>query len=173
MIVKKVEEAINLQIREEEHSSRIYLAMASWCDANGFPGAASFFYRQTQEERFHALKFIKYVNERGGHAQLQAIPEPCNAYNSIIEVYRETLKHEEYITSCINKLYEVAMQEKDFSTLTWLQFFITEQIEEEATVRGVLDKFEMIGDNKSGYYMLDQELAALGALPVGQPVPIK
>ncbi len=169
MISKKVELAINNQIREEEHSSRIYLAMASWCDANGFPGAAAFFYRQTQEERFHALKFIQYVNERGGHAQLQAIPEPSNSYQSIIEIYKETLKHEEFITDCINKLYEVALNEKDFSTQTWLQFFITEQIEEEATVRGILDKFEMIGDNKSGYYMLDQELAALGAKPVGQP----
>lgn len=170
MISKKVEQAINNQIREEEHSSRIYLAMASWCDANGYPGAAAFFYRQTQEERFHALKFIQYVNERGGHAQLQAIPEPSNNYNSIIELYQVTLKHEEFISDCINKLYEVATNEKDFSTQTWLQFFITEQIEEEATVRGILDKFEMIGDNKSGYYMLDQELAALGAKPVGQPV---
>ncbi len=169
MISKKVEQAINNQIREEEHSSRIYLAMASWCDANGFPGAAAFFYRQTQEERFHTLKFIQYVNERGGHAKLQAIPEPENSYKSIIEIYKETLKHEEFITDCINKLYEVALNEKDFSTQTWLQFFITEQIEEEATVRGILDKFEMIGDNKSGYYMLDQELAALGAKPVGQP----
>jgi ferritin len=167
MISKKVEEAVNNQIREEEHSSRIYLAMASWCDANGFPGAASFFYRQTQEERFHALKFIKYVNERGGHAQLQALPDPSNKFKTIIEIFKETLKHEEFITDCINKLYEVAMNEKDFSTQTWLQFFITEQIEEEATVRGILDKFEMIGDNKSGYYMLDQELTALGAKPVG------
>jgi ferritin len=170
MISKKVEQAINNQIKEEEHSSRIYLAMASWCDAHGCPGAAAFFYRQTQEERFHALKFIQYVNERGGHAQLQAIPEPSNTYNSIIELYQVTLKHEEFISDCINKLYEVATNEKDFSTQTWLQFFITEQIEEEATVRGILDKFEMIGDNKSGYYMLDQELAALGARPVGQPV---
>ncbi len=167
MISKKVELAINNQIKEEEHSSRIYLAMASWCDANGFPGAASFFYRQTQEERFHALKFIQYVNERGGHAKLQAIPEPSNKYENIIQIFKETLKHEEFITECINNLYEVAMKEKDFSTQTWLQFFITEQIEEESTVKGILDKFEMIDDNKGGYYMLDNELAALGAMPVG------
>lgn len=169
MLSKKVEQAINEQIREEEHSSRVYLAMASWCDSNGYPGAASFFYRQTQEERFHALKFIRYVNERGGHAELQALPEPNNAYKTLVEVFKETLKHEEFITNCINNVYEVTTQEKDFSTQTWLQFFITEQIEEEATVRGILDKFEMIGDNKSGYFMLDKELAVLGALPVGQP----
>ncbi|MEI6348764.1 MAG: ferritin [Bacteroidota bacterium] len=167
MIPKKVEEAINNQIKEEEHSSRIYLAMASWCDANGFPGAASFFYRQTQEERFHALKFIRYVNERGGHAKLQVLPEPNNEYNSIIDLFKETLIHEEFITNCINNVYEVTMNEKDFSTQTWLQFFITEQIEEESTVRGILGKFEMIGDNKSGNYLLDQELAILGAKPVG------
>lgn len=169
MLSKKVEQAINDQIREEEHSSRIYLAMASWCDSNGYPGAASFFYRQTQEERFHALKFIHYLNERGGHAQLQALPEPSNTYKTLVDIFKETLKHEEFITNCINNVYEVTTQERDFSTQTWLHFFITEQIEEEATVRSILDKFEMIGDNKSGYFMLDKELAILGALPVGQP----
>ncbi len=169
MISKKVEDAINLQIREEEDSSRIYLAMASWCDANGFPGAASFFYRQTLEERFHALKFIQYVNERGGHAVLKTLPEPANSFDTLIDLFKETLKHEEYITGCINKVYEVTMQEKDFTTQTWLQFFITEQLEEEATVRAILDKFNMVGDNKSGYYLLDQELAVLGARPVGVP----
>lgn len=167
MIPKKVELAIINQIREEEDSSRIYLAMASWCDANGFPGAASFFYRQTQEERFHALKFIQYLNERGGHALIEALPQPSNKYESIVQIFKETLKHEEFITACINKLYEVAMNEKDFSTQTWLQYFITEQIEEESTVKSILDKFEMIGDNKSGYYMLDKELSLLGAMPVG------
>ncbi len=167
MIPKKVELAIINQIREEEDSSRIYLAMASWCDANGFPGAASFFYRQTQEERFHALKFIQYLNERGGHALIEALPVPNNKYESIVQIFKETLKHEEFITASINKLYEVAMNEKDFSTQTWLQFFITEQIEEESTVKSILDKFEMIGDNKSGYYMLDKELGLLGAMPVG------
>jgi len=169
MISKKVEEAINLQIKEEEHSSRIYLAMASWCEANGYPGAASFFYRQTLEERFQALKFSQYVNERGGHAVLKSLPEPISKFNHIIDLFKETLKHEEFITSCINNLYEVTGQEKDFTTQTWLQFFITEQIEEESTVRGILDKFEMVGDNKSGYYLLDQELAVLGARPVGVP----
>ncbi len=167
MINKNVEIAINNQIREEEHSSRIYLAMASWCEKNGFHGAASFLYRQTQEERFHALKFIQYLNERGGHAQLQSLPEPSNNYENILHIFKETLKHEEYITDCINKLYEVAIIEKDFSSQTWLQFFITEQIEEESTVRGILDKFELIGSDKGGYYMLDNELAALGAKPVG------
>lgn len=169
MISKKVEEAINLQIKEEEHSSRIYLAMASWCDTKGFPGAASFFYRQTQEERFHALKFIQFVNERGGHALMSALPEPDNSFTNLVDIFKITLKHEEFITSCINNLYDITMQEKDFNTQTWLQFFITEQTEEEATVRSILDKFEMVGDNKSGYYLLDQELAVMGARPVGVP----
>jgi len=169
MINKTVEKAINDQIREEENSSRIYLAMASWCDSNGFPGAAGFFYRQTQEERFHALKFIQYVNERGGHAKLQAMPEPSNKYESLFEIFKETLKHEEFITACINKLYEVVSNEKDFTTQTWLQFFITEQIEEESTVRGILDKFELIGNDKGGFYMLDNELAAMALKPVGVP----
>ena len=93
MISKKVEEAINNQIREEEHSSRIYLAMASWCEANGFPGAASFFYRQTQEERFHALKFIKYVNERGGHAQMQALQDQGINFRPSIKFFKRSEEH--------------------------------------------------------------------------------
>lgn len=167
MITKKIEKAINEQIKEEEHSSRIYLAMASWCDANGFPGAAAFFYRQTQEERFHALKFIQHLNERGGHAILSALPLPDSKYKSIKEVFEKTLEHEKHITACINNLYDIAMQEKDFSSLTWLQWFVNEQIEEEATVRSILDKFELIGSDKSGYYMLDKELEVLAQQPVG------
>ena len=167
MITKKIEKAFNEQIKEEEHSSRIYLAMASWCDANGFPGAAGFFYRQTQEERFHALKFIQHLNERGGHAVLSALPLPDSNFKTIKEVFEKTLVHEKHITACINGLYDVAMQEKDFSSLTWLQWFINEQIEEEATVKSILDKFELIGNDKGGYYMLDKELDTLAQQPVG------
>ncbi len=167
MISEKIEKAFIQQIKEEEHSSRIYLAMASWCDANGYPGAAAFFYRQTQEERFHALKFIQHLNERGGHAHIMDLPLPDNKFDNIKEIFEKTMEHEKFISSCVNNLYDLALQEKDFSTLSWLKWFIDEQIEEEATVGSILDKFALIGSDKGGYYMLDKELQLLAAKPVG------
>lgn len=168
MISEKIEKAIIQQIKEEENASRIYLAMASWCDTHGYPGAAAFFYRQTQEERFHALKFIQYLNERGGHAHILDLPNPENKFENLKQIFEITLEHEKFVTACINSLYELAQKEKDFATLTWLNWFIEEQMEEEATVGAILDKFALIGTDKGGFFMLDKELQALAAEPVGE-----
>lgn len=163
MINKNVEKAINEQIIVEGFSSQLYLAMASWCETNGFQGAAKFLYKHTDEERMHMLKFVHYLNDRGGHAVIAALKAPPKDYKDIFFLFDEIMKHEEYVTSCINKLLEVTMKEKDFNTANFLQWFVMEQIEEESLFRGILDKFKMLGKEKSMFYLIDKELEALGA----------
>lgn len=163
MIKNKVEKALNGQIKNEEHSSRLYMAMASWCQVKGFPGASQYLYNQSNEERMHMLKFVNYLNERGGHATLAELGNPTADYKSLVDVFEKVLKHEEFITSEINKLYEVALNEKDYTTGSFLQWFITEQIEEEATVHGILDKMKLAGNESGGLFHIDKELSALAA----------
>lgn len=160
MINKKVEQALILQIQREEQSSRIYMAMASWCDANGFPGAAAFLYTHSDEERLHMTKLIKYLNDKGGHALLVGLDEPGNKYENLLDVFEQILKHEEFITESINKLYEVAFTEKDYTTSQFLQWYIEEQIEEESTFKGILDQFRLAGNQTGGLFHLDKELSA-------------
>ncbi len=112
---QKTEKALNEQIKKEEYSSRLYLAMASWCEANGFPGAAVFLYEHAEEERMHMLKMIHFVNDRGAHAKLLDIEAPQLDYNSLLEIFTEILVHEQYITESINNLYQVAVDEKDYT----------------------------------------------------------
>ena len=116
MITKIVEKAINEQIKREEHSSRIYLSMASWAERNGFPGAAGWLYVQTEEERIHMLKLVHYLNDRGGTAVIPALEAPVAKFKSLLEVFQQVLKHEEYISSSINDLFAIFTKEKDFSS---------------------------------------------------------
>ena len=113
MIKEPVANAIINQIKNEEHSSRLYLAMASWCQVNGYPGAAAFLFKQTDEERMHQLKFIHYLNDRGGHSKLLALDSPEAEYKSLLDVFEKVLIHEEFITESINLLYDVAVTNKD------------------------------------------------------------
>jgi ferritin len=170
MISKKVEEAINVQIKNEEHSSRIYMAMASWCETNGYRGAADFLYKQSDEERMHMLKFIKYLNDRGGYAVLAGLELPASEYKSLRDVFDHVLSHEEFITASINKLYEVSLNEKDYTTGNFLQWYINEQIEEESTVNGILDRMKLLGDDKAGMFHIDKELETMAAAKVIDPL---
>jgi ferritin len=168
MIAKNVEKAIIEQIRREEESSRIYLAMASWCEANGYPGAANWFSQQVEEERMHQSKFIHYLNDRGGHAVLSELDKPVATFKSLLDLFERTLKHEQFISQSINDLYSITMKEKDYPTGNFLQWFITEQIEEESTVRNILDKLRLIGSEKVGLYEIDRELGRrIPAKPAG------
>lgn len=169
MISKRVEDAINKQIRNEEHSSRIYMAMASWCETKGYRGAAAFLYKQSDEERMHQLKFVKFLNDRGGYAQLQALDLPNPNFTSILEIFQAVLHHEEMVTAAINEIYAITIEEKDYTTGNFLQWFITEQIEEESTAHTILDKINLVGDDKAGMFHIDKELesmAAAKAVPV-------
>jgi ferritin len=163
MLRKKVEDALNEQIKLEEESSRAYMAMASWCESNGYPGAARFLYKHSDEERMHQTKLIHYVNDRGGHALLKPLAEPGNLYKSVKDVFEQVLKHELHVTESINALYHLATQEKDYTTGQFLQWYIMEQIEEESLVNGILDKMNLAGGDKGGIFHIDKELEALGA----------
>jgi ferritin len=161
MIKPNVETAINEQIKKEEYSSRLYLQMACWCEVNGFGGAANFLYAQTDEERDHMLKFVHYLNDRGGHSKLETLDQPPYEYKSLTDIFEQVMKHEEYITESINEVYEVTLNEKDYTSGNFLQWFINEQIEEESTMRTILDKIRLVGNDKAGYFHIDKELEAM------------
>lgn len=166
MISKKVEKAINEQIKKEEYSSRLYLAMASWCQKEGYPGASAFLYKHSDEERMHQLKFVHFLNDRGGYSVLQDIEQPPFKYENLLKLFQEVLKHEQFITASINDIYHICMTEKDYTTANFLQWFITEQIEEENLVNGILDQMSLAGSDKSGLFHIDKELGAKAA-PAG------
>jgi ferritin len=170
MIKEAVEKAIIKQIKNEEHSSRLYLSMASWCQVNGYPGAAAFLYKQTDEERMHQLKFVHYLNDRAGYSKLLALDNPTAEYTSLLDVFEKVMAHEEFITASINELYEVAVTNKDYTTGSFLQWFITEQIEEESTMHGILDQMKLAGNESGGLFHIDKELSAKAAAKVVAPL---
>jgi ferritin len=159
MISKKVVKLINDQIAMEDGSSQIYLAMATWADNNAFPGTAAFMYKQAEEERSHMHKFIHFLNEVGEHAQVAGISEPPASYKDIEQVFETALKHEKKVTASINNIYEVAVENKDYAAASFLKWFIDEQVEEEATVRKILDIIKMAG--RVSIYLADKEISAL------------
>ena len=163
MIKENVEKSINEQIKKEEFSSRLYLQMASWCEVNGFKGAADFLYAQAEEEREHMLKFVHYLNDRGGHAKMMVMEQPPYEFKDITDIFEQVMKHEEYITESINEVYEVTLNAKDYTSGNFLQWFINEQIEEESTMSTILDKIHLVGSDKAGFFHIDKELEAMAA----------
>jgi ferritin len=155
---KRVEDAINDQIVKEASSSQFYLAMASWAENNGLNGTAKFMYAHSDEERFHMLKLVKFVNERGGKAIIPAIAQPQKEFKDLVNVFELLLEHEIMVTDSINNLVDICLQEKDYSTHNFVQWYVSEQLEEEALARTVLDKLKLIGGDKGGMYMFDRDL---------------
>jgi len=168
MISKKVEDALNHQILLEAESSQFYLAMASWSEGQGLNGTSEFFYRQSDEERQHMLKLVRYVNERGGTALIPATSKPKDDYNDIIHVFEEFLSHEINVTEKINEVVGICLDERDFTTQNFMQWYVSEQIEEEATARGIMDKLKLIGSDKGGLYLFDRDIEGL----IGQSVAV-
>jgi ferritin len=164
MLKKKVEDICNRQVEREGYSSNLYLAMASWAEINGLAGVAQWMYVQSEEERLHMLKFIKYINERGGKAVLPAFKKPPLDYKNVEEMFREVLKHEQFVTASINEIVSLTLDEKDFNTHNFLQWFVFEQVEEEASARTILDKLKLGG--KSNMYQFDRDIMSLRA-PAG------
>lgn len=160
MISKKMLDALNNHLNEEFYSSYLYLSMAAYFEDKNLNGFANWFKLQAQEEWAHGMKFYDFINQTGGKVTLKAIKAPKTTWKSIMEIFKETLAHEKHITGLINKLVGQAMQAKDYATNNFLQWFVTEQVEEEATVEEILNKLEMIGDAKSGLFMLDRELGS-------------
>lgn len=163
---ENVVNAINIQIKAEEESSRLYFSMANWCEANGFAGSAAYLYAHADEERMHMVKLVKYLNERGATARTLALEEPQNNWENIQEVFKGVLAHEELVTSLINNLFEVCMIEKDYLTSNFLQWYIQEQVEEESSARSVLDKLELAGDSQGGMFHFDKEMETMAVAAV-------
>ncbi|MEN9399216.1 MAG: hypothetical protein RL632_317 [Bacteroidota bacterium] len=159
-----VESALNDQVQKEASSSQFYLAMASWAENNGLNGTAKFMYQHSDEERFHMLKLIHFINERGGKALIPSLEQPPKEFNNLENVFELLLEHEIRVTESINNLVDICLQQKDYTTHNFVQWYVSEQLEEEALARTVLDKLRLIGGDKGGMYMFDRDLenAAIG-----------
>lgn len=159
MLSKTIQEALNQQVQMEAESSQAYLAMASWAEIQpGLDGITEFFYGQSDEERTHMLKLIRYINERGGFAMVPRLEQPIITYQSLKRVFEEFLKHEIAVSESINDLVGQALAEKDYATHNFLQWYVSEQIEEEKVARTLNDKLELVGDDKSGIYLFDRDI---------------
>jgi len=163
MLTPVVESALNEQIAIESHSSNTYLALASWCDAKGMEGAAKFFYLQSDEERAHMLRLFRYMNDSGGQAITPGLSAPRTEFKDILEVVEYFLQGEVKVSDGINKLVYIATQEKDYTTLNFLQWYVAEQHEEETTARNIKDKINLIGLEANGLYLIDKEIGRLAA----------
>jgi len=157
-----MQEILNTQIKIEAESSQVYLAMASWAEIQpGIDNVTAFFYQHSEEERQHMLKLIHFVNERGGFATVPPLEQPQLTFPSIKHAFAALLKHEVFVSQSINKCIEVALNEKDYATHNFLQWYVAEQIEEEALARTMNDKLELIGDDKSGMYLFDKDILTI------------
>lgn len=163
MLTPKIEAALNEQIRVEAESSQFYLAMASWAETQGLNGVAGFMYGHSDEERTHMLKLVKFVNERGGKALIPALTQPPKSWGNVQDIFKELLQHETRVTAEINGVVDVCLSEKDYTTHNFMQWYVSEQIEEEALARTILDKLNLIGNDKGGMYLFDRDLEMLRA----------
>ena len=160
MISKKLEAAINAQINAEMWSAYLYLSMSAYCQEAGFPGMANWFAVQFKEEQDHAMIFFNYLQSRGGRVLLSPIAEVPTEWGSPLAAFEHTLEHEGKVTSLINNLMALAVEEKDFAAQSRLNWFVDEQVEEEENATELIQKLRLIGNNGYGLYQLDQELAA-------------
>ncbi len=158
MLKDKMLKALNEQINAEMYSSYLYLAMEAYFQSISLTGFAAWMRSQVQEELFHAMKFYDFVFERGGLVTLQTIKKPDSSWKSPLDAFKNVLKHEEHVTSLINDLVDLSMAEKDHATLNFLQWFVAEQVEEEATAGEIVDKLKLIKNDTSGLFMMDAEL---------------
>lgn len=168
MLSKKIEKELNLQIVLEASSSQTYLAMASWAERQGFVGTTNFLYRHSDEERLHMLKLIRYVNDREGKAVVPALGKPEEEYESVTSMFKAVLDHERGVTQKINKLVSLCLEEKDYTTHNFLQWYVSEQIEEESLVKMILDKLKLIGGDKGGMYLFDNDIERMSTQPQGK-----
>jgi len=162
MLGKRMQDAINEQINAELYSAYLYLSMAAYTEAANLPGFAHWMRAQANEEVEHALKFFKYVGERGGRVVLKAIEQPQAEWTSPLHVFEHTLEHERKVTGLINGLYEVALEEKDYASQMLLHWYIEEQVEEESNAEQIVAALKMAGEKPQGLLMVDRQLASRG-----------
>ncbi|NWF90686.1 MAG: ferritin [Ignavibacteriaceae bacterium] len=158
MLKEKILKILNKQVNEELFSSYLYLSMSAYFSSINFEGFAKWMSLQSKEEYEHAMKIYNYILQRDGKVTLTKIETPKTSWSSALNVFQETLKHEQHITACIHNIVNMAIQEKDHATTNFFQWFVTEQVEEVATAGSILEKIKMIGDSKNGLFILDREL---------------
>jgi ferritin len=162
-LTEEVENKLNKQIKMEGLSSQFYLSCASWCHKEGFEQSAKFLYQHSEEERVHMLKIFHYVNNAGGHAIAPELTDIRNQFGSLREIFESVLEHEIAVTKSISKLVDACFEAKDFLTFQFMQWFISEQREEEELARRVIELFDLIGEEGQGLWLIDQEIGKLGA----------
>ncbi|MCT4672134.1 MAG: ferritin [Prolixibacteraceae bacterium] len=160
MIKEVVAKSINDQINKEYYSSYLYLSMSAYFEAEGLKGFANWMRIQAKEESDHAEKFFNYLNERGGRVELKAIEQVPTDFDGIVKVFDQVLEHEEMITASINDMMDVAFEAKDHATKSFLQWFVDEQVEEEATVGDIINSIKLIKGDGQGILMMDRELGS-------------
>lgn len=168
MLSKAIEHALNEQLEVESWSSHFYLAMASWAETQGYPGVAQFLFRHSNEERQHMLKLLNYINERGGRAIIPSLGKPEPSFDDVKSLFGELLRHEIKVTESIHKVVDICLQEKDYTTHNFMQWYVSEQIEEEALARTIMDKLNLIGGDKGGMYLFDRDVNNIAANSAGQ-----
>ncbi|HSG81978.1 MAG TPA: ferritin [Gemmatimonadota bacterium] len=160
MLSKKIEEALNAQINAELYSAYIYLAMSAYFESKDLPGMAAWMRAQNDEEVAHAMKIFTYIIDRGGRVTLDAIDKPQAEWASPLAVFENAYKHEQHVTSLIHKLVALTIAEDDYATKNMLDWFVDEQVEEEAAAAAIVAKLKMIGDHVPALIMLDKELGS-------------
>ena len=160
MIDKKMAQALNGQINKELYSAYLYMSMSAYSNKTGLKGFANWFMVQYHEEMFHAMKLYEYIQRQGEEVKLEAIKEPPSEFSSQLDMFTQTLTHEQYITSSINDLMELAISKKDHATQIFLEWYVTEQVEEEENDNDIILQLKLIGDNTHALLMLDRELTA-------------
>ncbi len=155
---KSIEKLLNDQIKYEASASMQYLAMASWADEAGYNGVSEFFYNQSEEERMHMTKLVKFVNERSGKVVVPALDKPKDSFKDLNELFETFLNSEIFVTEKINHIIYECLQVKDYNVHNFMQWYVSEQLEEEAVARTLLDKLNIIGNDKSGHYLFDRDI---------------
>ena len=158
MLKEKILKALNEQINAEQYSALLYLSMSAWLETKGLAGFANWMYVQYQEELTHANKIFKYVVERGGKVELKGIEQMPVDFESVVSIAEMTLEHEQHVTSLINNLVDIAIEERDHATRSFLTWFVDEQVEEEANASEILDNLKLTSGHGNGLFMIDREL---------------
>lgn len=161
MLSNEVIKKLNEQINKEMYSANLYLSMSSWCYSNGYDGAGDFLFAHADEESAHAKKLIVYLNETDSQVTLETIQKPQNNFKSLLDVFEKTFKHEMEITASINDLVDFTFSCKDYATFNFLQWYVSEQHEEEALFKSIVNKLKMVSDSGNGLYLADQYIKGL------------
>jgi ferritin len=169
MLTEKIQQALNDQLNAELQAYYTYLSVSAYFEDQNLKGFAAWMRNHSDEELMHAMKIYDFINARRGRVQLQAIPQPRIEWESALEAFEDALKHEQHVTHLINKLVELATQENDYATHSFLQWFVDEQVEEEAIVDDVIQDLKRVGDYGPGLFLLDRELGGGQAEPGGSP----